>query len=157
MRDGAQWVIRSTVGWWVDVPAINLTASPASAIRGYIMWLAVVVATGGVMWQGILLAVTRQSAHLLDVGRGLFVVALWSCIGILGPASALRAGDAFSAWVLDRASGGHVADRLLKLAGLNAVNSSGAVIVLGLALMLAGLLQASSWCSARAPSSSWRA
>jgi hypothetical protein len=91
---------------------------------------------------GILLAVTRQSAHLLDVGRGLFLVALWSCIGILGPASALRAGDAFSAWVLDRASGGHVADRLLKLAGLNAVNSSGAVIVLGLALMLAGLLQA---------------
>jgi hypothetical protein len=52
MRDGAQWVIRSTVGWWVDVPAVNLTASPASAIRGYVMWLAVVVTTGGVMWQG---------------------------------------------------------------------------------------------------------
>jgi hypothetical protein len=106
------------------------------------MWLAAVVATGGVIWQGILVALTRRSAHLLDVGRGLFVVALWSAIGVVGPAAALRAGDAFSAWVLDRASGGQAADRLVKLAGLDAVNSAGAVIILGLALMLAGLAQA---------------
>src|SRR3954454_8380602 len=80
MRGGAQWVIRTTVGWWVDVPAIDLTTSPAATIRGYVMWLAAIVATGGVIWQGILVALTRRSAHLLDVGRGLFVVSLWSAI-----------------------------------------------------------------------------
>ena len=89
MRDGAQWVIRTTVGWWIDVPAINLATSPAPTIRGYVIWLAMLVATAGIIWQGILLAITRRSAHLLDVGRGLFVVALWSAIGIIGPAAAL--------------------------------------------------------------------
>jgi len=142
MRDGAQWVIRTTVGWWIDVPAINLATSPAPTIRGYVLWLAMLVATAGIIWQGILLAITRRSAHLLDVGRGLFVVALWSAIGIIGPAAALRAGDAFSSWVLDAASGGQAADRLTKLAGLQTINSAGAVIILGLILMLAGLAQA---------------
>ncbi len=142
MREGAQWVIRTTVGWWIDVPAINLATSPAPTIRGYVLWLAVMVATAGIIWQGILLAITRRSSHLLDVGRGLFVVALWSAIGIIGPAAALRAGDAFSSWVLDEASGGQAADRLTKLAGLQTINSAGAVIILGLILMLAGLAQA---------------
>ena len=142
MRDDAQWVIRTTVGWWIDVPAINLATSPAPTIRGYVLWLAMLVATAGIIWQGILLAITRRSAHLLDVGRGLFVVALWSAIGIIGPAAALRAGDAFSSWVLDAASGGQAADRLTKLAGLQTINSAGAVIILGLILMLAGLAQA---------------
>jgi hypothetical protein len=142
MRDGAQWVIHTTVGWWIDVPPIDLVTSPAPTIRGYVLWLAMVVATGGIIWQGILLTVSRRSSHLLDVGRGLFVFALWSAIGIVGPAAALRAGDAFSAWVLDEASGGRAADRLTQLAGLQTVNSAGAVIVLGLVLMVAGLAQA---------------
>jgi len=142
MRDGAQWVIRTTVGWWIDVPPIDLTTSPAPTIRGYVVWLAMVIATAGIIWQGILLAVTRRSAHLLDVGRGLFVFALWSAIGIVGPAAALKAGDSFSSWVLDEASGGQAADRLTQLAGLQTINSAGAVIILGLLLMLAGLAQA---------------
>jgi len=142
MRDGAQWVIRTTVGWWIDVPAINLATSPAPTIRGYVIWLAMLVATAGIIWQGILLAITRRSAHLLDVGRGLFVVALWSAVGIIGPAAALKAGDAFSSWVLDQASGGRAADRLTKLAGLETITSPGAVIILGLVLMLTGLAQA---------------
>jgi hypothetical protein len=142
MREGAQWVIRTTVGWWIDVPPINLATSPAPTIRGYVLWLAMAVATAGIIWQGILVAVSRRSSHLLEVGRGLFVFAVWSSIGIVGPAAALRAGDAFSAWVLDEASGGRTADRLSQLAGLQTVNSAGAVIVLGLVLMLAGLVQA---------------
>ena len=142
MRDGAQWVIRTTVGWWIDVPPIDLTTSPAPTIRGYVVWLAMVIATAGIIWQGILLAVTRRSAHVLDVGRGLFVFALWSAIGIVGPAAALKAGDSFSSWVLDEASGGQAADRLTQLAGLQTINSPGAVIILGLLLMLAGLAQA---------------
>lgn len=142
MRDGAAWVIRTTVGWWVDVPAVDLATSPAATIRGYVIWLALVVATAGVIWQGILLALSRKADHLLTVGRGLFIVALWSAVGILGPAAALAAGDSFSGWVLDEASGGQGADRLTQLASLSTIDSAGAVIVLGLLLMLAGLVQA---------------
>ena len=142
MRDGAAWVIKTTIGWWIDVPAIDLATSPAAAIRSYVLWLAAVVATGGLIWQGLLLAVTRRSQHALDIGRGLFMLALWSAIGIVGPAVALRAGDAFSAWVLDTSAHGQAADRLVSLASLNGIQSSGAVIVLGLVMMLAGLAQA---------------
>jgi hypothetical protein len=142
MRDGATWVIKTTVAWWIEVPAVDLTTTPVDTIRGYVQWLAVAVAVAGVMWQGILLALSRRPQPLLNVGRGLFYLALWSSIGVIGPAAALRAGDAFSTWVLDRAAGGQAADRLVQLASLSGVSSAGAVVVLGLLMMLAGLVQA---------------
>src|SRR5690242_1707315 len=60
MRDGAVWVIKTTVAWWIDVPAIDLDTSPATAIRGYVLGIAAMVAVAGVIWQGILLALSRR-------------------------------------------------------------------------------------------------
>src|SRR4051794_29148162 len=142
MRDGAGWVIKTTIGWWINVPALDLTTSPAATIRSYVLWIALVVAVGEVIWQGIVLAVTRRPEPALDVGRGLFTLALWSALGIIGPAASLRAGDAFSVWVLDAAAHGNAADRLIRLASLSGIDSAGAVILLGLLMMLAGLAQA---------------
>src|SRR3954469_3056396 len=126
MRDGAAWVIKTTIGWWIAVPALDLTRSPAATIRSYVLWLAVAVAVAGVMWQGVVLALTRRPEAALDVGRGLFTLALWSTLGIIGPATALRAGDAFAAWVLDQAAHGQAANRLIRLASLTGIRSSGA-------------------------------
>src|SRR3954447_2510581 len=81
MRDGAAWVIKTTIGWWIAVPSLDLTDSPAARIRSYVLWLAVVVAAAGVMWQGIVLAVSRRPEAALDVGRGLFALAAWSSLG----------------------------------------------------------------------------
>jgi hypothetical protein len=142
MRDGAAWVVRTTIGWWIDVPAIDLAASPATTIRGYVLWLAAAVAVGGAVWQGVVVAVSRRPEPMFMAVRGLFYLALWSAIGIVGPAAALRAGDSFSSWVLGRAAGGQASERLLRLASLSTVDSAGAVIVLGLAIMLLGLAQA---------------
>src|SRR4051812_45059768 len=142
MRDGAAWVMKTTIGWWINVPALNLTTSPAATIRSYVLWVALVVAVGEVMWQGIILALSRRTEAALDVGRGLFTLAIWSALGIVGPAAALRAGDAFSVWVLDQAGHGQAADRLIRLASLTGIQSAGAVILLGLLMMLAGLAQA---------------
>lgn len=142
IRDGAEWVIKTTVGWWIDVPAIDLEASPAVRIRGYVMWLAVVVAAGGVIWQGIVMAVSRRPEPAFTVARGLFTLVLWTTVGVAGPAAALRAGDVFSSWVLDQAASGHATERLIALAGLTNVTSPGAVMLLGLVMMLAGLVQA---------------
>jgi hypothetical protein len=142
MRDGATWVIKTTVGWWINVPAVDLTRTPVDAIRGYVQWIAIAVAVSGVIWQGILLALSRRPQPLLNVGRGLFYLALWSSIGVIGPAAALRAGDAFSSWVLDEAAGGRAQDRLILMASMSAITSGGAVTVLGLLMMLAGLVQA---------------
>ena len=142
MRDGASWVLRTTIAWWIEVPAIDLNRSPVDTIRGYVMWLAIAVAVAGVMWQGVMLALSRRPDPLLNVGRGLFYLALWSSIGVIGPAAALRAGDSFSSWVLGQAAGGQALDRLVALGSLQAVQSPGAVTLLGLLMMLAGLVQA---------------
>lgn len=142
MADGAGWVLRTTVGWWIDVPAIDLASSPAGSIRGYVLWLAVAVATAGVMWQGVRLTLSRKADPLLNVGRGLFIFALFAAVGIIGPAAALQAGDSFATWVLDEATGGQIADRLNILASFSGVSATGAVIVLGLLMMLSGLAQA---------------
>lgn len=142
MREGSAWVMAATIGWWVAVPSVDVATSPAAEIRGYVLWLSLAVATAGTMWQSILVVVSRRPDPLLDVGRGLFTLALWAGVGIVVPAAALRAGDAFSTWVLARAAGGDPAGRLLAVAQLTGVNSSGAVIVLGLLFMMAGLVQA---------------
>ncbi|RJK95921.1 hypothetical protein [Vallicoccus soli] len=142
MREGAAWVIRTTIGWWIDVPAVDLTETPVDDIRGYLWWLALAVAAAGVAWQGLRMAISRKPDPLVDIGRGLVTLALWAGIGVAGPAAALRAGDAFSSWVLEEASRGQVADRLVRLAGLGGVDSAGAVILFGLVMMVAGIVQA---------------
>ena len=140
--DGAAWVIKTTVAWWIEVPAVDLGTTPVDTIRGYVLSLAVVVAVAGVIWQGILLALSRRPQPLLNVGRGLLYLALWSAIGVIGPAAALRAGDVFSDWVLGQAAGGQASNRLIQLASLSGISSAGAVVVIGLLMMLAGLVQA---------------
>ena len=142
MREGAAWVMETTLGWWIDVPAVDVATSPAVTIRGWVLWLSLAVATVGVMWQGIVLMVSRRPDPLLGVGRGLFTLALWAAVGIVAPAAALRAGDAFAAWVLDQAGSGDAARRLMTLGSLTGVDSTGAVIVLGLLLIFAGIAQA---------------
>ena len=142
MADGAGWVLRTTIGWWVDVPAVDVVTSPAGTIRTYVLWAAVAVATAGVMWQGIRLTLSRRADPLIGVAGGLFVFALFAAVGIVAPAAAMRAGDSFATWVLDESTGGQLAVRLQTVASFAGVTSSGAVIVLGLLMMLSGLAQA---------------
>src|SRR5690242_6197092 len=85
MRDGASWVIRTTVGWWIEVPAIDLTSSPAGTIRGFLIWPATAVAVAGLIWAGVTVAVSRRPEPLFVAVRGLFYLALWSAIAIAGP------------------------------------------------------------------------
>lgn len=142
MADGAGWVLRTTVGWWVDVPAVDVVTSPATTIRSYVLWAAVAIATVGVMWQGVRLMLSRRADPLIGVGRGLFIFALLAAVGIVAPAAALRAGDAFATWVLDESTGGQLAVRLQTIASFSGVTASGAVIVLGLLMILSGIAQA---------------
>ena len=142
MRDGARWVIENTVGWWINVPSIDLSRAPVQDIQRIVFWLAVLVAAAGVMWQGIRMTLSRKPNGLVDIGRGLVAVTAWSALGITGVSMALHAADQFSAWVLDQGAQGAVAGRLAGLASLGGVSSSGAVLVLGLVMILVGLFQA---------------
>src|SRR6266446_4665172 len=101
MRDGSRWVIENTVGWWINVPSIDLAKTPVQEIQNVVLWLAVFVAVAGVMWQGLRMAVTRKPHGLVDVARGLVTVTAWPAVGITGVSMALSGSDGFAAWVLD--------------------------------------------------------
>ena len=52
LQSGAEEVMKTTMGWWVNVPSIDLAATPVQQIQGQVRWLAVVVAVAGTIWQG---------------------------------------------------------------------------------------------------------
>jgi hypothetical protein len=88
-------------GGWVT--QCQQAASPAATLRGYVLPITILVAVIGLLWQGIVMAVTRKGEPLLQVVRGLWNSALWGAVGIAGTQLALNAGDSFANWVLDTA------------------------------------------------------
>ena len=59
------------------------------------------------------MALTRRANPLLDVTGGLLTVAAASTLGVTAMALLLKAGDAWSAWVLQVSTGGHFTQRLI--------------------------------------------
>jgi hypothetical protein len=135
-------LVRNTVAWWVDVPSIDVSAetSVVSSLRSYALPVAVAVAVGGVMWAGIRMALSGKANPLLDVGRGLFLVALWSAIGVALPAAALAGSDALSTWIIDRAAGREFGTRMTA-AFTAQIGNPGLVIVVGILAIIAALIQ----------------
>jgi hypothetical protein len=87
------------------------------------------------------MALTRKADPLMDVGSGLAVIAATSAIGVLLPSLLLKAGDAWSTWVLQESTGGQFATRLtsvLTLAGA----SPAVVVVLGIIAIIISAVQA---------------
>jgi hypothetical protein len=143
LKDGANWVMTTAMGWWVNVPSIDLKATPVQQIQGQVRWIALAVAVAGMTWQGIRMAVSRKPGPIFDIGKGLITVALWSSIGIIGVQLALQAADSYSSWVLETAApGGMAQEKLTGLADLAQVQSDGAVIVLSIIMIVAGIAQA---------------
>jgi hypothetical protein len=86
---------------WITTCAT--VASPATQLRAWILPITILVATLGLLWQAILLTVTRKGEPLLQALRGLGTLALWSAVGIVGTQLALKASDAYTVWILKQA------------------------------------------------------
>src|SRR6266540_3460559 len=78
-------------------------ASPAVQLRGYVLPITILVAVIGLLWQAIVMTVTRKGEPLLQVVRGLWNSALWGAVGIAGTQLALNASDDFATWVITTA------------------------------------------------------
>ncbi|MEU7802648.1 hypothetical protein AB0B10_25650 [Micromonospora arborensis] len=118
MTDAIKWVI-TVLASWILVPSTDLcsgdpsavgwlaecnnTAGPAQQLRGFLLPLTVLVMLGGLLWQGITMVVIRKGEPMLQAVRGVWTSALWGAIGIGGTHLALKAGDAYSLWILDKA------------------------------------------------------
>ena len=142
VQSGVSWMVTQSLTWWVQVPSPDLAGEPAvGQLQQWILPLAIAVAVLGVIIAGGRMALTRKANPLIDVGSGLVVIAATSAVGLLLPSLLLRAGDAWSSWVLQASAGGQFAARLTSVLTLNGA-SPAVVVVLGIVAIIISAIQA---------------
>jgi hypothetical protein len=142
VQSGISWMVTQTITWWIQVPSPDLAAEPAvGRLQEWMLPLAAAVAVAGVIIAGGRMALTRKANPLIDVGSGLAVIAATSAVGVLLPSLLLRAGDAWSSWVLQAAADGQFAARLTSVLTLNGA-SPAVVVVLGIVAIIISAIQA---------------
>jgi hypothetical protein len=142
IQAGVTWMATQSLTWWVQVPSPDLASEPAvGQLQQWILPLAVAVAVFGVIIAGGRMALTHKANPLIDVGSGLVVIAATSAVGVLLPSLLLRAGDAWSSWVLQASTGGQFGSRMTSLLTL-AGASPGVVVVLGIVAIIISAIQA---------------
>jgi hypothetical protein len=142
IRGGIGWIVAGSADWWVKIPSPDLASEPAvGQLQQWMLPITAAVAVLSMIIAGGRMALTRKPGPLADVGSGLAVLALTTATGVLLPTLLLRAGDAWSSWVLNAASGGQFSQRLTAL--MEMPNSPAAVvIVLGIIAIIIGAVQA---------------
>ena len=142
VQSGIAWMVTQTVTWWIQIPSPDLAGEPAvGQLQQWILPLAVAVAVLGVIIAGGRMALTRKADPLMDVGSGLVVIAATSAVGVLLPSLLLKAGDAWSSWVLQESAGGQFAARLTSVLTLAGATPA-VVVVLGIVAIIISAIQA---------------
>jgi hypothetical protein len=140
---GIRWLVTSTATWWVRLPSPDLAAEPAvTRIQQWLLPITAAVAVGGVIAAGVRMALTRKANPLLDVTGGLLTIAAASTLGTAAVTLLLKAGDAWSAWVLQVSTGGHFVQRLNLVLQLGGGAAAAVVLVFGLVAIVLSLIQA---------------
>src|SRR6266516_1076922 len=140
---GVRWIVENTATWWLRIPSPNLAAEPAVArIQQWLLPITVAVAIGGVIAAGAGMALTRRANPLLDVTGGLLTVAAASTLGVTAMTLLLKAGDAWSAWVLQVSTGGHFTQRLILALNLGGGAAPAVVLVFGVIAIVLSVVQA---------------
>jgi hypothetical protein len=143
VTDGVNWVVTNTATWWVRIPSPDLTAEHAvTRIQQWLLPITVAVAVGGVIAAGARMALTRRANPLLDVTGGLLTIAAAGTLGLSVVTLLLKAGDAWSTWVLQVSTGGHFIQRLDLTLQLGGAAAPAVVLVFGLVAIVFSLVQA---------------
>jgi hypothetical protein len=142
IQSGIAWMVSGTVDWWVQIPSPDLAAEPAvRALQGWLMPITVAVAVLAMIVAAGKIALTRKADPLVHVGSGLAIIATTSALGVLLPTMLLKAGDAWSSWVLTASTGGQFGARLTAVLVMQGA-SPGVVIVLGILAIVMAAIQA---------------
>jgi hypothetical protein len=142
IQSGIAWMVSHTVDWWVQVPSPDLASEPAvGSLQRWLLPVTVAVAVLAMLAAAGKMALTRKANPLVDVASGLLVIAAVSAVGVLLPSMLVKAGDAWSSWVLAASTGGDFGARLTSLLTL-AGATPGVVIVLGIVAIIMTAIQA---------------
>jgi len=110
---GVAWVIKNTATWWIQLPSPDLAGESAVArLQQWILPVTIAVAVAGVIAAGARMVLMRKANPLLDVTGGLLALAAATAVGAVVPTLLLKAGDAWSAWILQVSTGGQFAQQL---------------------------------------------
>jgi len=142
IESGVAWIVANSIDWWVQLPSPDLAAEPAvGRLQQWILPIAVAVAVLGLVIAGGKMVLTRKANPLIDAGSGLVIIAATSAVGVLLPSLLLKAGDAWSTWVLNASAGGQFTTRLTQLLTLDGA-APAVVVVLGIVAIMISALQA---------------
>src|ERR1700677_437073 len=142
IQDAVSWIFTNTATLWLRIPSPDLANEPAiAAMRQWLLPVTAAVAVGGMIAAGARMALTRRANPLLDVGTGLAAIAAAATLGVAVPDLLLRAGDAWTGWVLNVSVGGQFSSRLSDILAAGAVPDV-IVIMFGILALVMGALQA---------------
>ena len=107
--------------WWVRAPSPDVS-NPAGILQQWMLPFTVLVATGGILWQALLMILTRKGEPLVNVLKGLSAVAVWGAVAVAGTNLLLEFSDSYSTWVLTAGLDGNIdalAERILAMIAIS--------------------------------------
>ena len=143
ISEGVRWTVTNTAAWWVTIPSPDLAAEPAiTRIQSWLLPITAAVAVGATIAAGARMVIARRANPLLDVTGGMLTLAAATTVGTIVPTLMLKAGDAWSAWILQVSTGGHFTQRLASLLVLGGTAAPAVVLIFGMAAIVLSLAQA---------------
>jgi hypothetical protein len=139
-------IAKDTLAAWVNIPSPDLATDPVPRlIQQWLFPFSAAVALTGFIVTAARMALTRKAAPLADLGTGLLAMAATTAAATLLPTLLLRAGDAFSSYVLTASTSGKFAQRFTELIAFGATAGpvpAGLMITLGIFAILMAAVQA---------------
>ncbi|GAA0544597.1 hypothetical protein [Actinomadura livida] len=137
------WLISKTASWWVETPSPDLQEESAIGhLQLLVQPLTVAVAVMGLLVVAAKMALTHKANPLIDLGRGLAVLAAVTTIGVVVPNLLLQWGDQWCDWVLSATSQGDFAQRMTKIVTFPSGTPAALVLLLCMFALVIGVLQA---------------
>jgi type IV secretion system protein TrbL len=140
--EGFTALMKATLTLWTRTGEEELGGSAAAiaAMRAETLWLVGAIALGSLLVAAARLALTRKSAPAADAARGLATLVLVTGAAVPATTALWRAGDAYSQWVLGRAGGEQLGERMLVLIGALtngdlAIGAAAVIVLCGIGIL----------------------
>ena len=117
--DGFAKLVKTMTTFWVDVPTPQLggAGSPVAQLQGLVYWLQGFVLVLSLLYVAAKMAITGSGKPAGEAVRGLATMVVVIGAGVAAIDVLSRAGDAWSAWIIDQSVGGDMTTRLGAVAG----------------------------------------
>ncbi|WP_017972367.1 hypothetical protein [Actinopolyspora halophila] len=127
----------------IDTPQLNSPDGPVAFLRESTWWITSFVLVISLMIAGARMAITQSAEPGMEAAKGLWQMVLYSSAGIPGIYLLGAGGDAFSVWIIDRATDSDLGGRIRSLFGFSELGplGPGAIIIIALFAILSALAQ----------------